>query len=210
MTFGKSRCVYDDKEGTLFNGRRWWQDKNYNVIHTMNEYCAERLTEVDVPKATRSAVKKGASGTTPTNLERREFTLKEAVFTAATYLPENTSWQEVVRRRLFNADTGELITDWQDVKSLTTDQLHADLGDLVRLRIEYEIDLDLRSEGLKPLSEEQATQLRGTVARMSWAGRQGRPELAAPASMIASCFPVPTVAKAKSANAVVQLSLIHI
>ncbi len=149
-------------------------------------------------------MKKGASGTVPTNLERREITLKEAVFTAATYLPENTSWQEVVRRRLFDADTGELITDWQDVKSLTTDQLHADLGGLVRLKIEYEVDLDLRSEGLKPLSEEQATQLRGTVAGMSWAGRQGRPELAAPASMIASCFPPPTVANAKSANAVVQ------
>ena len=43
VTFGKSRCVYGDKEGTLFNGRRWWQDKNYNVYHTMNEYCAERL-----------------------------------------------------------------------------------------------------------------------------------------------------------------------
>ena len=141
----------------MFNGRRWRQDKNYNVIHTMNEYCAERLTEVDVPRATRSAVKKGASGTVPTNLERREVTLKEAVFTAATYLPENTSWQEVVRRRLHNADTGEVITDWQDVKQLTTDQLHADLGGLVRLKIEYEIDLDLRSEGLKPLSEQQAT-----------------------------------------------------
>ena len=83
------------------------------------------------------------------------------MFTAATYLPDNTSWTEVVRRQLVDADTGEQLTQWQDVRSMTKDQLHADLGGLVRLRIEYEIDLDLRAEGLKPLSEQQATQLRG-------------------------------------------------
>ena len=50
------------------------------------------------------------------------------------------------------------------------------------------------------LNEEEQTQLRGSVAGLNWAARQGRPDAASAASVIASTFPNPTVADARIAN----------
>ena len=47
-------------------------------------------------------------------------------------------------------------------------------------------------------------QLRGTIASINWAAREGRPDASASASILASCFPNPTVANALEANKVVH------
>ena len=72
------------------------------------------------------------------------------------------------------------------------------------VRVEYQIDSTLREEGKLDLSEEQSTQLRGSVAGLSWAARQGRPDLSAPASTIAACYPTPKREHARSANVAVE------
>ena len=60
--------------------------------------------------------------------------------------------------------------------------------------------LGLAEEEGRLLTEEEQTQLRGSVAGLNWAARQGRPDAASAASVIASTFPNPTVSDAKMAN----------
>ena len=102
---------------------------------------------------------------------------------------------------------GVVIEPWLDVKKATTDALHRPLEEYVvvpqLLLIQYEADLEAQRQGKRLLTEEELTQLRGSVAGLHWAARQGRPDAAAAASVVASSFPTPTVGDAKSANATI-------
>ncbi|CAJ1416610.1 unnamed protein product [Effrenium voratum] len=55
----------------------------------------------------------------------------------------------------------------------------------------------------KTLSAEEVSQLRGTLASINWVAREGRPDASAAASILAGCFPTPSVADAMEANRVV-------
>ena len=54
------------------------------------------------------------------------------------------------------------------------------------------------------LSAEEVSQLRGTLASINWVAREGRPDTSAAASILAGCFPTPSVADAMEANRVVS------
>ena len=69
-----------------------------------------------------------------------------------------------------------------------------------RLLIRYAVDQDRQKVTKRTLDDEEQTQLRGSVAGLNWAARQGRPDAASAASVIAAAFPGPTVADAKTAN----------
>ena len=71
------------------------------------------------------------------------------------------------------------------------------------LLIQYEVDLEAQRQGKRLLTEEEQTQIRGSVAGLDWVARQGRPDAAAAASVVASSFPTPTVGDAKAANATI-------
>ena len=47
---------------------------------------------------------------------------------------------------------------------------------IAAVRVEYQIDTALREEGKIDLTDEQSTQLRGSIAGLSWAARQSRPD----------------------------------
>ena len=53
------------------------------------------------------------------------------------------------------------------------------------------------------LKEDEVAQMRGTVASINWAAREGRPDASAAASILAGSFPEPTVQDALEANKVV-------
>ncbi|CAE7305094.1 unnamed protein product, partial [Symbiodinium sp. KB8] len=55
-----------------------------------------------------------------------------------------------------------------------------------------------------PLDPSEITQLRGVIAALSWVSRECRPDAAAAASILASCFPEPTVEHAQQANEVIR------
>ena len=55
-----------------------------------------------------------------------------------------------------------------------------------------------------PLNESEEAQLRGTIASLNWAAREGRPDAAAAASILAGSFPDPKVSHALETNKVVQ------
>ena len=115
-------------------------------------------------------------------------------------------WHEVVRRQTCTLE-GVVIEPWLDVKKATTDELHRPLEEFGAvpqpLLIQYEVDLEAQRQGKRLLTDEEQTQLRGSVAGLNWAARQGRPDAAAAASVVASSFPTPTVGDAKSANATI-------
>ncbi|CAK8990659.1 Integrase catalytic domain-containing protein, partial [Durusdinium trenchii] len=54
------------------------------------------------------------------------------------------------------------------------------------------------------LSENEKTQLRGLIASLNWLAREGRPDVAAAASILASAFPEPAVSHILAANAMVR------
>ena len=54
-----------------------------------------------------------------------------------------------------------------------------------------------------PLTEGEQSQLRGIVASLNWVSREGRPDAAAAASIIAGAFPTPMVSHIHAANDVV-------
>ena len=43
VTFGKVKVVQENKEGVLFNGRKWFQDSEFNITYDMNDYMTDRL-----------------------------------------------------------------------------------------------------------------------------------------------------------------------
>ena len=51
-----------------------------------------------------------------------------------------------------------------------------------------------------PLNPSEESQLRGTIASLNWSSREGRPDAAAAASILAGCFPGPTVMDARSSS----------
>ncbi|CAE7473706.1 GIP, partial [Symbiodinium necroappetens] len=55
-----------------------------------------------------------------------------------------------------------------------------------------------------PLDPGEITQLRGVIAALSWMSRECRPDAAAAASILASCFPEPTAEHAMQANEVIR------
>ena len=54
------------------------------------------------------------------------------------------------------------------------------------------------------LDDTERTQLRGIIASLNWVAREGRPDAAAAASIIASAFPEPMMSHINAANDVVQ------
>ena len=52
----------------------------------------------------------------------------------------------------------------------------------------------------KTLSAEEISQLRGTLASINWVAREGRPDASAAASILAGCFPTPSVADAMASS----------
>ena len=54
------------------------------------------------------------------------------------------------------------------------------------------------------LNEDEESQLRGVLATINWTAREGRPDASAAASILAGCFPSPTVAHIHAANRVVE------
>ena len=87
---------------------------------------------------------------------------------------------------------------------MSTDQLHKPLAEYgvppQRILIRYQVDPERQKVTKRVLTEEEQTQLRGSVVGFNFAARQGRPDAAAAASVIASAFPNPTVSDAKMAN----------
>ena len=55
------------------------------------------------------------------------------------------------------------------------------------------------------LDEEEIAQLRGTVAAINWAAREGRPDGSAAASILSGCFPSPTMQDLLECNRVVEM-----
>ena len=54
------------------------------------------------------------------------------------------------------------------------------------------------------LDEKEQTQFRGLIASLNWTAREGRPDAAAAASILAATFPEPTIANVMSGNDVVR------
>ncbi|CAE6964999.1 GIP [Symbiodinium sp. CCMP2592] len=54
------------------------------------------------------------------------------------------------------------------------------------------------------LTADEESQLRGVIAALNWAAREGRPDASATASILAGCFPNPTMADVIAVNQVVQ------
>eukprot|EP00435_Cladocopium_sp_Y103_P028601 s1454_g7.t1 len=64
----------------------------------------------------------------------------------------------------------------------------------------------LKKDALKVhLNEDEISQLRGTIASINWAAREGRPDGSAAASLLSGVFPNPTYADLLAANSVVAL-----
>ena len=56
------------------------------------------------------------------------------------------------------------------------------------------------------LTPNEESQLRGVIAALNWAAREGRPDASAAASILAGCFPSPTMADVIAVNQVVQFA----
>ena len=97
VDFGKVRCVFKSDEGALFNGRRWFQDRDYHMRYNMNEYLEDRLGQVDIPKP--RAARASSSGLSPalpaSEPEIAAIRTLEAALCARTILPEGVLWEEV-------------------------------------------------------------------------------------------------------------------
>ena len=197
IDFGKTRLVYGDQSGALFNGRRWFQDKQFNITYNMNEYIRDRLHPVDIPKIKRQPA---AQLEEQTIVENR--TTEEA-WCLRTTLPTGVSWSEVTHRRVLGSD-GKILEDWKEVKNMTADELHRPLETPQCLTTQYALDSRVGSANSTALDDRGQTQLRAAVAGINWASRQGRPDGAAAASIVASAFPEPTVSDAKAANKAIR------
>ena len=64
-----------------------------------------------------------------------------------------------------------MIEPWLEVKKARTDELHRPLEELGAvpqpLLIQYEVDLEAQRQGKRLLTEEEQTQLRGSVAGLN-------------------------------------------
>ena len=99
---------------------------------------------------------------------------------------------------------GKVIEPGISTEGASPDELRRTLADYSldpqRIVTQYQVVQDCRKVTKRMLDEEEQTQLRGSVAGLNWAARQGRPGAASTASVVASSFPNPTVADAKKAN----------
>ena len=71
---------------------------------------------------------------------------------------------------------GVVIEPWLDVKKATTDALHRPLEEYgvtpQPLLIQYEVDLEAQRQGKRLLTDEEQTQLWGSLAGLNWAARK--------------------------------------
>jgi len=116
---------------------------------------------------------------------------------------------DVLARKIVLADDNSVVVEtWRSVRDAKTDDLHVPLSDLgfppSRISIIYQNDPLQQKTNQRRLGPIEEQQLRGTIAGLNWTARQGRPDAAAASSMIASSFPEPTVADARTANVAVQ------
>ena len=81
------------------------------------------------------------------------------------------------------------------------------MEDYVRNRLKY-VNVDRKvlkkDYATTILNNDEETQLRGALAAVNWASREGRPDGAAAASILAGCFPEPKVADAMAINKVIS------
>jgi hypothetical protein len=169
----------------------------------MDEYMNERLKTVPLSRPKRQRADDSSQADFKTEVD---VTTDTFVSQVRTILPRETLWEEVVARRVTDSRTGEVIREWENVKSLSSDELHWKLIEPRILKIHYRLDPSLRSENQAKLDDSQCTALRGALAAIGWCSRQGNPVLAAAASVIASSFPTPQVVHAKQANKMVELA----
>ena len=103
-------------------------------------------------------------------------------------MPQDVPWHAVLRRQTCAVD-GAVLDPWIDVHEVPTDALHRPLEELGALPeplwIQYLVDPGAEKKGQRLLTETEQTQLRGSVAGLNWAARQGRPDAAAAASVVA-------------------------
>ena len=82
------------------------------------------------------------------------------------------------------------------------------MSDYVSNRLRY---VDVTRKVLKKTAEttkltaDEESQLRGVIAALNWAAREGRPDASAAASILAGCFPSPSMADVMAVNQVVQI-----
>ena len=179
ITFGKLKEVRQFDERVLFNGRRWFLDgKRWGIKFQVTDYIRNRIGPVNVVKSR----KQKADQPQLTTLEVRT---AEPAWCCRTTLPPGTQWHEVVRRQVCDLEGNE-IEPWLEVSGATTDELHRPLVDSgvepQRILIRYQVDQDRQKLAKRLLNEEEQTQLRGSVAGLNWAARQGRPDAASAAS----------------------------
>ena len=81
------------------------------------------------------------------------------------------------------------------------------MDDYVENRLRY-VKIDRRfTKKAAPslaLTTDEESQLRGAIAALNWAAREGRPDASAPASILAGCFPNPSVADVLAVNKAVE------
>ena len=53
VQFGKDVYLQDEPDGALFNGRRWWQNSEFDVLYSMDEFVATRLSPVPLERRRR-------------------------------------------------------------------------------------------------------------------------------------------------------------
>ena len=76
------------------------------------------------------------------------------------------------------------------------------MNDYVASRLKH-APCTIKAASMTFLTPEEESQLRGTIASINWASREGIPDGAAAASILSGCFPNPTVKDAVDANRVV-------
>jgi len=207
ITFGKSKSLMDDPEGVLFNGQRWFQDQAFNITHTISEYVQTRLGSVVLDRVVKPKLALEAP-----EVHEVQIDSDVPVSCCTTSLPESRDydWSDVLARQVaLTKFPHTVLEDWTSVQDMSTDQLHRPLEDYGQqgpafITTRYQIQLSEDSAKNRRLNDREEQELRGAIAGLSWSGRQGRPELSAGASIIASSFPEPSLNDARAANSMIS------
>ena len=106
VQFGKDVWLQDTPEGALFNGRRWWQDANFNVWYSMDEFVRDRVSQVDLrkPKEMNSATAENAKEPVEVEIDT-----PDVAIACRSCLPEGLEWGDVLTRDTYSIKTGERI-----------------------------------------------------------------------------------------------------
>jgi len=204
VTFGKIKDVKTTPEGVLFNGRRFYQKPDFTIKFNMTDYIGSKLNPVFLSRA-KDRVPASKSNVTEVSIET-----EDEAWCVRTNLPDGIRWAEIKDRRVCLTNSGVEVEPWRDVHSCSYDELRLPLSNYglppSKLTIQYRLKegFEVDSPARRLLNEEELGQLRSTVAGLNWTARQGSPDGAAAASIVAGSFPTPTVADARLANATVQ------